>query len=161
LGVLAYRLYLIVPDLHFSMRTQACIAAMVLVIAIVYWPIDWVFRESLIWNTLPYVLIAVGIPFLFKLTKDNPLDANIGELSYPIYMCHLLVMALVQWSPLNNIPIWPRHIFTIILVIIAAFLLDRLLVLPIDRLRLKFGAKPRIDSSLLEQDARSASAVRR
>jgi len=62
---------------------------------------------------------------------------------------------------LNNVPIWPRHIFTIILVIIAAFLLDRLLVLPIDRLRLKFGAKPRIDSNLLEQDARSASAVRR
>ena len=54
-------------------------------------------------------------------------------------------MGLVQWSPLNNVPLWPRHILTIILVIIVAFLLDRLLVLPIDRLRLKFGAKPRID----------------
>jgi peptidoglycan/LPS O-acetylase OafA/YrhL len=132
-----------------------------LVIAVIYWPIDWVIRGSIIWNTLPYVLIAAGIPFLFKLTKDNRLDANIGELSYPIYMCHLFVMGLVQWSPLNNVPVWPRHILTIILVIIVAFLLDRLLVLPIDRLRLKFGAKPRIDSSPLEQGTRSASAVRR
>jgi peptidoglycan/LPS O-acetylase OafA/YrhL len=161
LGVLAYRLYLIIPDLNLSLRKRACIAATVLVIAVIYWPIDWVIRGSIIWNTLPYVLIAAGIPFLFELTKDNTLDANIGELSYPIYMCHLFVMGLVQWSPLNNVPVWPRHILTIILVIIVAFLLDRLLVLPIDRLRLKFGAKPRIDSSPLEQGTRSASAARR
>ena len=161
LGVLAYRLYLIVPDLHFAAWTQACIAATVLVVALIYWPIDYVVRGSLIWNTLPYVLIAAGIPFLFKLTKDNALDANVGELSYPIYMCHLFVMGLVEWSPLNAVPVWPRHILTIILVIIVAFLLDRLLVLPIDRLRLKFGARPRIHSSTLEQSTRSASAVRR
>jgi len=134
---------------------------MVLVVAVIYWPIDYVVRGSLIWNTLPYVLIAAGIPFLFKLTKDNALDANVGELSYPIYMCHLFVMGLVEWSPLNAVPVWPRHILTIILVIIVAFLLDRLLILPIDRLRLKFGASPRIHSSTLEQSTRSASAVRR
>jgi len=81
-------------------------------------------------------------PFLFKLTKDNRLDANIGELSYPIYMCHLFVMGLVQWSPLKNASL-ARHILTIILVIIVAFLLDRLLILPIHRLRLKFGASIR------------------
>jgi peptidoglycan/LPS O-acetylase OafA/YrhL len=113
-----------------------------LVIAVIYWPIDWVIRGSIIWNTLPYVLIAAGIPFLFKLTKDNRLDANIGELSYPIYMCHLFVMGLVQWSPLKNASL-ARHILTIILVIIVAFLLDRLLILPIHRLRLKFGASIR------------------
>jgi len=160
LGVLAYRLYVVIPDLHFSARAQVCVAVMVLVVAMIYWPIDYVVRESLIWNTLPYVLIAAGIPFLFGLTKDNALDANIGELSYPIYMCHLFVMGLVQWSPLNGMALWPRHILTIVLVIIVAFLLDRLLILPIDRLRLKFGAKPRIDSSLLGQDTGpSASAV--
>jgi len=95
------------------------------------------------------------------LTKDNAIDANIGELSYPIYLCHLFIIGLVQWSPLNNVPMWPRHIFTIILVIVAAFLLDRLLVLPLDRLRLKFGAKARIVSGLLGQEASpSASAAR-
>ncbi|HVI12661.1 MAG TPA: acyltransferase [Pseudolabrys sp.] len=161
LGVLAYRLYLIIPDLRFSSRTQACIAVMVLIVAVIYWPIDYVVRGSLIWNTLPYVLIAAGIPFLFRLTKDNAIDANIGELSYPIYLCHLFIIGLVQWSPLNNVPTWPRHIFTIILVIVAAFLLDRLLVLPLDRLRLKFGAKARIVSGLLGQEASpSASAAR-
>lgn len=77
LGVLAYRLYLIVPDLHFAAWTQACIAATVLVVALIYWPIDYVVRGSLIWNTLPYVLIAAGIPFLFKLTSHSmPMLAN-------------------------------------------------------------------------------------
>jgi peptidoglycan/LPS O-acetylase OafA/YrhL len=163
LGVLGYRLYLIIPDLHFSRRTEVCIAAMVLVISIIYWPIDYIIRGSLIWNTIPYVLVAGGIPFLFKLTKDNALDANIGELSYPIYMCHILVMALIQWSPLNAAPVlgfgWPRHILTIALVIITAILLDRLLVLPLDRLRLQFGAKPRIDTRFLEQSMNSLTSV--
>jgi peptidoglycan/LPS O-acetylase OafA/YrhL len=166
IGVLGYRLYLIIPDLHFSKRTEACLAGMVLVIAIIYWPIDYMIRGSLFWTTIPYVLVAAGIPFLFKWTKDNALDANIGELSYPIYMCHLLVIGLVKWSPINTMPVlgsgWPRHLLTITLVMITAFLLDRLLVLPLDRLRLQFGAKPRIESRFLEQStASSKSAVRR
>ena len=81
--------------------------------------------------------------------KDNVLDANIGELSYPIYMCHVLVLGLITWSPLNHAPLigsgWPRYIFTIALVIAAAFILDRVIVLPIDKLRVRFGAKNRIE----------------
>ena len=149
LGVLAYRLYVYLPHLKFSPRTEYCLAAMVLGVAIIYWPVDHVIRGSLVWETVPYILVAAGMPFLFKLTKDIALDANIGELSYPIYMCHGLIMGLVLWSPLNTAPFigsgWPRQAVTIALVIGAAFLLDRLVVLPIDKLRTRFGAKKRID----------------
>jgi peptidoglycan/LPS O-acetylase OafA/YrhL len=152
LGVLGYRLYVVIPCLKLSLRTQATFALTVLALAIVYWPVEHFIRGSVIWhawNTAPYLLIAAGIPFLFKLTKDNALDANIGELSYPIYMCHVLVLGLITWSPLNHAPFigsgWPRYIFSIVLVIAAAFFLDRLIVLPIDKLRVRFGAKNRIE----------------
>jgi hypothetical protein len=91
----------------------------------------------------------------------NVSELDLGSLPSAPGLRGLFVMGLVQWSPLKNVPVWPRHILTIILVIIVAFLLDRLLILPIDRLRLKFGAKPRIDSSPLEQGTRPANAVRR
>jgi len=153
LGVLGYRIYLIIPKLRFSPKTEARLAIMVLFIALIYWPIERMLRASLVWdvwNTVPYALIAGGIPFLFKLTRNNALDANVGELSYPIYMCHALVMGLIQWSPLNASPSfgagWPRYILTIVLVIFTAYLLDRLLVLPLDELRIRFGARLRVKS---------------
>lgn len=165
LGVLAYRLYAHLPKLQFSHRTELYFAGMVLAISVVYWPVDYITRPSLIWETVPYVLVAAGIPFLFKLTKNSALDANIGELSYPIYMCHALVMGLVAWSPPNNAPFLGsgrmRHAVTILLVIGTAFLLDRLVVLPIDKLRIRFGAKRRIESDpgIWNVAARSSSAV--
>jgi peptidoglycan/LPS O-acetylase OafA/YrhL len=152
LGVLGYRLYLFIPRLNLPDRTQTALGLAVLVLAILYWPVEHSIRGNPVWhvwNTAPYLLIAAGIPFLFKRTKDNTLDANIGELSYPIYMCHVLVLGLITWSPLSHAPFigsgWPRYIFSIALVIAAAFFLDRLVVPPIDKLRVRFGAKDRIE----------------
>jgi peptidoglycan/LPS O-acetylase OafA/YrhL len=112
-------------------------------------------------NTIPYILISLGIAFLFKLTKDSSLDANIGELSYPIYMCHILVIALISRSMLDTLLIgWPEHALTIVLVMVTAFLLDRLIVLPIDKLRIRFGGKARIESRFFEPSSTpSTSAV--
>jgi peptidoglycan/LPS O-acetylase OafA/YrhL len=169
LGVLGYRLYLVLPRLKLRARTETTFALVVLAIAIIYWPVEHSLRGRLawhFWNTVPYILIAAGIPFLFKLTKDNALDANIGELSYPIYMCHVLILGLIRWSPLNDAPLigsgWSRYILTIALVIAAAFVLDRLVVLQIDKLRIRFGAKSRVEPqaafSKLDEDLPARTA---
>jgi peptidoglycan/LPS O-acetylase OafA/YrhL len=64
-------------------------------------------------------------------------------------MCHVLVFGLISWSPLNRAPFlssgWPRYILSVALVIAAAFILDRVIVLPIDKLRVRFGAKNRVE----------------
>jgi peptidoglycan/LPS O-acetylase OafA/YrhL len=39
--------------------------------------------------------IAFAAPFLFHAFKDNGLDRWIGDLSYPLYLCHLVVIGLV------------------------------------------------------------------
>jgi peptidoglycan/LPS O-acetylase OafA/YrhL len=58
-------------------------------------------------------------------------------------------MGLVRWSWLNDAPLvgsgWARRVVTIVLILAVAFLLDRLVVLPIDKLRSRFGAKRRIE----------------
>lgn len=42
-----------------------------------------------------YLAITCTIPFIFNAFKDNKLDRWIGELSYPMYLSHLLIVALV------------------------------------------------------------------
>jgi peptidoglycan/LPS O-acetylase OafA/YrhL len=38
------------------------------------------------------------IPFLFQATKNQTLDRGLGELSYPIYVCHMLVIWFLDWA---------------------------------------------------------------
>ena len=42
-----------------------------------------------------FAAIAFVAPFLFNAFKDNGLDRWIGDLSYPLYLCHLVVIGLV------------------------------------------------------------------
>lgn len=42
-----------------------------------------------------YVSLAVTTPFIFQAFKNVGWDRWIGELSYPLYLCHLFVLALV------------------------------------------------------------------
>ena len=39
-------------------------------------------------------IILIGIPFLFRLTMNNKFDKIIGELSYPLYISHMLVISI-------------------------------------------------------------------
>src|SRR6185312_4937098 len=42
-----------------------------------------------------YVLIALAIPFVFNAFKNFALDRWTGDLSYPLYLVHLLVIGAV------------------------------------------------------------------
>jgi len=39
-----------------------------------------------------FILLAVSVPCVFELTKRSRLDRVIGDLSYPLYICHLAVL---------------------------------------------------------------------
>jgi peptidoglycan/LPS O-acetylase OafA/YrhL len=45
---------------------------------------------------LVYLIFICMLPFLFEKTKNNKVDRSIGELSYPVYIVHLLVIAFIQ-----------------------------------------------------------------
>lgn len=54
------------------------------------------------------LILFLSLPMVFSLTKDIKLDKVIGELSYPVYLCHILVIdilahlwntkAMTQWQ---------------------------------------------------------------
>jgi len=48
--------------------------------------------------SVSFLMLTFGlIPFLFQATKNQTLDRNLGELSYPIYICHMLVIWFLDW----------------------------------------------------------------
>jgi peptidoglycan/LPS O-acetylase OafA/YrhL len=80
------------------------------------------------------MLACAAIPFLFRISKDNLLDRHLGELSYPIYICHVLVIWFLDFVvPLGSMTVRGMCIIAATLVASSALYLwiDR----PVDRWR--------------------------
>ena len=57
----------------------------------------WVGNIQGAWiSVLGLFLVACTFPYLFEATKDWRVDTFIGNLSYPIYLCHVLVTAVLM-----------------------------------------------------------------
>lgn len=65
-----------------------------------------------------YGVLCLSLPFIFALTKDIGWDRLIGELSYPLYLCHILVISIVpslgDFSPVH------RDVISLVLSLVAS-----------------------------------------
>ncbi len=83
-------------------------------------------------STVYLVLVSISLPILFNYYKNNNTDRNIGELSYPIYICHMLiyyVTRLTIFEGLNN------GTFIIFYCTLFSFLLIKFISNPIEKIR--------------------------
>lgn len=86
-------------------------------------------------TAITFATLSFGLPFIFLASKDGPIDRYLGELSYPVYVAHVLVLsALGAWA---SIPA------CIAVTLCAAVALDQAIGKPTDRLRVRFGARSR------------------
>jgi len=56
-----------------------------------------VFIATIYFKAIPnivlyYLLVLISIPYLFNKFKNNKFDRFLGELSYPLYLCHFLII---------------------------------------------------------------------
>ena len=86
-GILAYRIYIE------SRMGRLYIRPFLLIIPI--------FAFTILFQYIPfntkrmiayYFIFFLSIPFLFHLSKDNKFDRLLGEISYPLYLCHFLII---------------------------------------------------------------------
>src|SRR5262249_36145388 len=77
-----------------------------------------------------YGSIAIATPFVFNAFKSIEADRWLGDLSYPIYLTHLVVIGIVLTYDLP-LPIWVALAATLALSIALLVLVDQ----PIDRWR--------------------------
>lgn len=124
-GMLGYRLYPRVS--HFPPAVQAggtaALAAVVMLM-----PLTGLTPDAQRW--IVYVSTASLTPFAFALTHRMRFDRWIGELSYPIYLTHLLAIAVVLHFEL------PMPVLSAIAITLLASVAVRMLIEdPVDRWR--------------------------
>lgn len=62
------------------------------VISYRFWPFSELFKTLILFS-----IFIPALPFMFIFQHENKLDRNIGELSYPIYICHWLIISVVTY----------------------------------------------------------------
>ncbi|MFA5532013.1 MAG: acyltransferase [Candidatus Shapirobacteria bacterium] len=75
----------------------------------------------------------IFIPFIFNLFKKNKIDRFIGELSFPVYISHFLIIdTLTHYTKLNHQYL---GLTTAIISIVFSIILIKLIIHPIDHFR--------------------------
>jgi peptidoglycan/LPS O-acetylase OafA/YrhL len=147
LGVLSYRMMRLLPaslDGRFA-RTAAAVAATVLVLLRVgaaltneLWAVD----------LAGYIVLAIGMPFIFMRTQRSRVDGFLGDLSYPVYLLHILVFAFVAGLASHNpsLTVFGAWVWLAVAAgatAVGSMVLNVLVAVPVDRLRVRFGARKR------------------
>jgi peptidoglycan/LPS O-acetylase OafA/YrhL len=79
------------------------------------------------------LLFATCLPFSFVLSKNWKKDRFIGELSYPIYMSHMLVLMIIEYSEISQFI--DTGLLTIIVTIFLSLILNKIVTNRIELLR--------------------------
>ena len=148
-GIFAYRLYLVCQTRRIPVPVLWAALLAALGIELSVSPYLAAGGKTVVVDTVPFVLLVMAIPFVFILTRDNPIDSFLGNLAYPVYMVHLLTFGVV-----NNTPIkaaiadhlgtkWGWLMANLTLVLLAASVVELIAIRPVDRIRAKYGARGR------------------
>ena len=96
---------------------------------------------TLLFSTLPqtwatrlafYAYVGWALPLAFQLTRTNRIDRYLGELSYPVYLVHLLVISFAMYSGWTGLTL---ALLVLIMVGLTAVALHEVVQRPVDRLR--------------------------
>ncbi len=91
-----------------------------------------IFPDGWVTRIVFYAYCAWALPLVFTLTRTNRVDRYLGELSYPVYLSHLLVISIALYTGLSGALLAG---LIIVLVAVASILLHEAVQKPVDRYR--------------------------
>ena len=135
-GSLAYQVYRVIRT--WKIPNGLLLALWVVIPALIfYYPhVDWIAESKFRW--IFYALVFVCTPFVFQYTKNMKWDRWVGELSFPIYIGHHLIMMIVKkyfWVHTDDMK-W-FGICTVAGSVIFAVFLWKFVTDPIEKIRQK------------------------
>jgi peptidoglycan/LPS O-acetylase OafA/YrhL len=134
LGFLAYRLKYLIPK-----AIGGTCAALVILAILAYQHIpvfDWTNPAGA--NFVLYFAFAFALPTLFEVGTHLPGERLAGDLSYPMYICHLPVEAVIRALLLHERMSFFTWIATNVSIIVIASTLLLVATAPAEKLRLRF-----------------------
>lgn len=134
-GTLAFRLYEWLKQQPLSRAVTWGGTGLVIGLTLLYplLPTPLGDEELKIWSH--YSLILLGLPFVFLATENSKLDRWVGELSYPVYLVHFLVITWLRLIPgVANLGL-SEGTLALLLSLLAAWLLNVGIANPVERIR--------------------------
>lgn len=129
-GIIVYKLWRMKVVFFNNRKLSPFIFIIVLAFTFLY--------SFIIWDLKSYaylIIFILSIPHLFQLTEKIKWDRYIGELSYPVYLSHILIITGVNLFSVQRIINYPFTILAITLIL--SVLLHEFIQKPIDRIRQK------------------------
>jgi peptidoglycan/LPS O-acetylase OafA/YrhL len=152
-GILLNRLYFRYRG-HWSTRIgQGGFLAVVSVFVAFAW-VPW---NATLKSWLFLSLFALAVPFVFHWSRNHHRDRQIGELSYPLYTCHLFVAVVFNAKLARYFGPQPG-LFVALLALGMAYALYRFVDLPMDQVRERFRASHSTHRKAAVKVAQSSSA---
>lgn len=135
LGCISYRVYV-----QYRYRTDLKTISIILLCSVLLFTILFPFIPSEPLSYVPFTikeilyfsLIVMSIPLIFITTKKSKWDNSIGELSYPVYISHILVLMACGVVPFA---IAKTGWFVSVITIVVAFILNKIIADPIEKYR--------------------------
>ena len=159
-GVLAYRVYRLLRLRPPARPVLAGTGLGFLLLCAAYPALpDWGVRGLLLKQWSLYLLATGAIPLLFLWCRSNRVDRYVGELSYPVYVCHLFVAVVLGWlSPqLAGGPFFSLAV-TAVSVLCSVGLLH-VVMGPVERVRQRRVERSRTQPPLRPTEVRRAAAA--
>jgi peptidoglycan/LPS O-acetylase OafA/YrhL len=129
LGNICYRIYKKMEYVDIRKYYSWLIISLLVIVTVFYDKVELPFKP--IWY---FAFFALTIPFVFKYTKYSKADYIIGELSYPIYICHMVAFAFI---PNKILQYEGPGLAVAIFAIGFSILLNRFVAKPIEKIRQK------------------------
>lgn len=107
-------------------QTVALAGLIVLTLTLSALPGGWITRLAF------YGYCAWALPLVFQLTRTNRVDRYLGELSYPVYLTHLLVISVALYSGWSGTRLAG---LIVVMVALSAIVLHEVIQKPVERVR--------------------------
>lgn len=106
----------------------------ILLITIFYSQLQEIINSTLL-DAVTILLYSIGVPLVFILSKSWKKDRFIGELSYSIYLVHMLIIYLVHLSGFSRVFVFGFNEIVIILTIASCVLIQKLFIERVEKFR--------------------------
>ncbi len=143
LGSISYRIYAARERIR-GWRILGVVSAAVLIFCNFYEPL-WTAPDLDKWQSWCFFLLVwISTPFLFSLTQKNTIDNWIGQLTYPVYMVHMLVITTISLAYHGRMD---KGVLAFLGTLILAIALYSFIDHPIERIRRKVIRRGSFQSS--------------
>lgn len=134
-GTLAFRLYERLKQQAWPCAIAWGVTLLVLGLTILYPLLPTPLNNEEVKMWCHYALILLGLPFVFLATATSKFDRWVGELSYPVYLVHFLIITILRARPGVVQLGLSEGTLALLLSLVAAWMLKISIANPIETIR--------------------------